>query len=295
MDSKEIADIRREGTDLSDVTDEELEKKITEGDDLFADEETDTPEDSQSENKEEAEESPDSDGEEPDEGEDGSKEDDSSDEDKEDDDSSVPFHKHPRFKELIDEKNTLKDSLEAAMSEINKLKEPKENPEEIPKIPDWFSRIFGDSEEAWQNYYEQTKREKEEIVKTVFSALEKRQEKVKEEETKWNQWVDSEVKRLEESGEEFDRKELLKIMVDYTPSDNSGNLDFDKGLKLYKQLGNKKQAEKKELDDKKKETNSVRKKIADTTVSKSKKDTSKDGIVSFGDVRFKSFDQLADE
>jgi hypothetical protein len=79
-------------------------------------------------------------------------------EDKQPEEENVPFHEHPRFKELVEEKNTYKQELEAMRAEIESLKTtpPKgEVVEEQPQsnVPKEFLELYGtDATEHWEAY-----------------------------------------------------------------------------------------------------------------------------------------------
>lgn len=200
---------------------------------------------------------------------------------KEDEEKDIPFHEHPRFKELVQTKNELKEKLEEASKTISELKTSFEKKEDEP-IAGWFKELYGENEDAWKIYSAQTKRDREETKKEILKELEAKTNEEVENNVKWNNWRDSELSKLEESGKKFDRNKLLKLMVDYKPTDNNGNLDFEKGYSLYEKLY------KEEKDVKK---NEIKKKVADMT-SGGKQEKDKPLYLTANDLRHKSFSSL---
>src|SRR3972149_2981832 len=70
----------------------------------------------------------------------------------------IPFHKHPRFKALVEEKNQYKKDLDAMREEMeSKFSEIKDSQSKDSKVPAWFTELYGDNETAWQKYQEQDK------------------------------------------------------------------------------------------------------------------------------------------
>jgi len=148
----------------------------------------------------------------------------------------------------------------------------------------WFKELYGDSEEvktAWKIYNSQSKRDKEETKREILAELESRNNLIKQEESKYNDWVTNEVVRLQDEGEKFDKNKLLKIMADYRPTTEDGrSLDFNKGIELYKKIYN---------EDDNKDKNKIRKQIADNTVNDTKANKSDNKPLTFKDLRHKSF------
>jgi len=146
----------------------------------------------------------------------------------------LPFHKHPRFKEIIEARKEAERKVEKAESEksalIERLDKIEKNLPGSQQIPEWFVEGFGESPELWNKfnaYNEQTRGQlKEEILNEINS---KEQGKVQREEESRG-FVRNEIQRLKDEGNAFDENKLKKIMLEYQV------LDFDKGLELYKKL-----------------------------------------------------------
>ena len=54
-----------------------------------------------------------------------------------------------------------------------------------------------------------------------------------------NSFIEEQIESLKEDGLKFDRNELMKVMYDYKPSDEKGNLDFKKGYEIMELLKKK--------------------------------------------------------
>ena len=155
---------------------------------------------------------------------------------------NLPFHKHPRWIERETELDRLRERDEEntkIIQELAAFKEDYSKKTESTDIPDWFRELYGENEIAWQKYSEYEQVRTEEIEKKVIERQEQYQRQALEETTKWNKWVDNEVKKLEDEGKKFDRNELIKTMLDYRPTDENNNFDFQKGYKIHEMLKRK--------------------------------------------------------
>lgn len=153
---------------------------------------------------------------------------------------NIPFHKHPRFKALVEEKNQYKKDLDAMREEMeSKFSEIKDSQPKDSKIPAWFTELYGENETAWTKFKEQDKATREEIKREIREELKNEQEEKENASTKWNTWIDEQVTSLKDEGLKFDKNELMKIMMDYKPSDDAGNLDFKKGYEIMELLKKK--------------------------------------------------------
>lgn len=230
-------------------------------------EEKDTPEGSQLENKPKKEEpSHQGDEDEPkeeSEDEDKKSEDESDDESDNTDDednkkSDVPFHKHPRFKQIIDDNNSLKKTIEGLTSKQNEVNEKLSKDSET--IPNWFSELYGDNEKAWEMYNDRSKTERKEMKAEILEEIKQEQSKATEETNKWNDWVADEVQSLKDEGLKFNENKLMKVAVEYKPTDDKGNLDLKKAYNILQMQA-------------KKPKNNDRKKVADGTTKQTKSES----------------------
>jgi len=233
-------------------------------------EEKETPEGSQPENKPKEEEpSHQGDDDEPDksddkEGDEPDKPDDKLDEpntdDEDDKKSNIPFHKHPRFKQIIDDNKSLKKTIEDLTSKQNETNEKLSNIDNKETIPKWFSELYGDNQSAWEMYNERTQTERKQMKQEILSEIKEEQSKATKETDKWNDWVSDEVQSLKDEGLKFNENKLMKVVADYRPTDDKGNLDFKKAYDIMQMLGTKK-------------PNTDRKKVADGTTKQTKSES----------------------
>lgn len=172
----------------------------------------------------------------------------------------LPFHKHPRFKALIGERNDFKLRAEKTEQELEKFKgevdskisEIKESRSENTQKPKWFVEAFGENEEAWAGFTEMNKEMRAEVTKEIREDMKKEQEEKDGSAKKWNDWIDNEINSLKEEGLKFDKNELMKVMEEFKPSDDKGNLNFRRGyeiLEMQKKKDPEKSKARKELAD----------------------------------------------
>lgn len=271
------------------TVDEFLASIPAEGDNAFEeDTETDNSEDSQSEENQEEEESPSQKGEEASEEEENSEDDSEDSKESEEtntsDEKNIPFHKHPRWQKMHSENQELKTMVDDLKGEISSLKvEPKEQ-KDAP-MPNWFVNLFGEDDQAWSAWQEQTRQQKEEISKEILQAMESKQQSQTQEQQKWEKWVDDQVLAVQEENDTtFDSKtrdKLLKIALDVKPTDDKGNIDFSKAYEIMQEreeIERLRQGKQKEQ----------KKKVAGKTVSTSK-DVSKQTFKTPNDFRNKDW------
>lgn len=190
-------------------------------------EENETPTESPTENKEEMETAP-------------SAEDATTEQPKEDD--NIPFHKHPRW---IERENKWQEEKERLENELNSIKERVENPpvKEVvnTEIPDWF----GGDEIAWSKYQAYQEQERQRVKQELIADQQQAVKSQKDAEAKWKKYTDDSIARLEAEGKEFDKNELMDVMLKWRPTDDYGNFDFSKGYEILAlQKGTNNNAEK---------------------------------------------------
>lgn len=153
------------------------------------------------------------------------------------------FHEHPRWIQREKELEELK-SREAEnakiIAELTTFKEETSKRfESDSSIPDWFKELYGENEVAWKKYSEHEQAKEMAIEQRLIDRQEKAKQQERDNVTKWNNWVDGEITKLESEGLKFDRNELIKTMLDYRPTDENNNFDFHKGYKIYEALRGK--------------------------------------------------------
>ncbi len=207
-------------------------------------------------------------------------------EDKAVDEKEPPFHKHPRFKQLTDENRTMKEKLDSLTETLNELREQKAPKDE--SVPPEFAYLFGDNKEAWQAYRQFDDKRFAEFKNQVIQELQGQQQQQEQQSQYWDNWVKEQTQELRDEGKTFDQNKLYKLMAEYKPTDDEGNLDFRKGYALYEKLESDKVAEKKEKAD-------ARKKVASQTTSSGTGEAPKTNTIDPKTLRRKSFHDLVHE
>lgn len=184
-----------------------------------------------------------------------------------------PFHDHPRFKQLIEERNEMRDTVDRLQQEIDKLssetKEITQKQDHPVDIPKWFSNVYGDDPNAWTQYQSYQKQERELIKKEILDEQAQSQKTTELEIQKTTKWINSEIEKLEDEGLVFDRDEFYKVMQEFRPVNASGVIDF---RKVYEILQEKKEIETLKEERKK----GIRKNIGGLTFTSHKGDVSKE-------------------
>lgn len=167
------------------------------------------------------------------------------------DEKKLDFHEHPRFKELIADKNALK----AQVEELSKFKAEfeswKQTPKEESSIPEWFKSIYGDNPEAYRLHQQHEKDIIQQAKVEALQEIEATKSNAQAEEQAANQWLEDSITELQNQGLKFERNKLLKIALEYSPTDEQGNLSMKKAYSIYEKLeaaeGNDKSEARKKL------------------------------------------------
>lgn len=148
---------------------------------------------------------------------------------------NVPFHEHPRWKQREQELEELREQTVRQDQEISELKSRRSEPSDT-EVPEWFRELYGDNAVAWEKYNEHHASEREAIKQEAVAEIERKAEAEVAETQKWNSWVENEIGKLKGEGKEFDRNELINVMLTYRPTDPNNNFDFEAGYKIYEAL-----------------------------------------------------------
>ena len=214
------------------------------------------------------------------------------------DDEKLPFHKHPRWKALYNENRNLRKQIEDYASTTQKeladlkAKQSQQQPQSI-SIPDWFNELYGDNPVAWQKFQAHDQQTRNQIKQEILGEIQQREQVAQQESLKWNTWVDEALTTL---GEEIGlnlaegttdspnstRNEILKIALDYQPTDNNGMVDLKKAYLIWKQTKGSQPSEKTE----------AKKKVADIAGTRSKGEAKERGFVTPKELRNKGFRDL---
>lgn len=153
-------------------------------------------------------------------------------------DENVPFHKHPRWKEMHDRNKAMDAELQALRQFREEQEkraqeaEAKRDHSQTPKIPKWFSDIHGSNLDAWQEYMAGAAEQRKGAVEEALRIMEEKQRGEQESQKAAQAYVDNQLKSLKESGKDFDQNELLKIVSDYRPINEQGQWDFEKAYEI---------------------------------------------------------------
>jgi hypothetical protein len=171
------------------------------------------------------------------------------------DEKKLDFHEHPRFKEIIAEKNAAQALAKAQAEELAKFKSEfeswKQTPKEESSVPEWFKSIYGDSPEAYKLHQQHEKDLIQQAKVEALKEIEASKSQAQAEEQAANQWLEDSITELQTQGLKFERNKLLKIALEYSPTDENGNLSMKKAYSIYEKLeaaeGNDKSEARKKL------------------------------------------------
>lgn len=196
-------------------------------------------------------------------------------------DKPIPFHQHPRWIAQQSELQELRDFRDKAMPLLDKLTESKPA-EENTEIPEWFTELFGENDAAWKKYRAYDMSQREQLRSEIVTEFQGQSERLAQEEKKADQWLNTEIAKLADEGLKFDRNELLKVALEYLPTDNEGNISLKKAYQIM-------QGVKPAPDPAKPKPADEKKQVADKTMQKGKTDDAPKGYKTSNDLRHRSF------
>ena len=132
---------------------------------------------------------------------------------------------------------------------------------------EFISTLVGDNEEVEEKWNKEKMSLKEELKREMVQEKLDAERQAQENKQKWIDWTNERLSEVEKEfkvdfkADESKKNALSKIMLEYTPTDNQGNLDYRKGMILLNQLEKAKEAEKST-------STQAKKNLADATVSK---------------------------
>jgi len=192
---------------------------------------------------------------------------------KEPDSKPPPFHKHPRFRRLIEENKSLKAVVEENNKLLAEMKSSKKG--SSSDIPEWFSAYVGDSPDAWDKFKsysdEQQKTYTDQIQQVVRDTIAKEREGQTQHTESMQLWLDEQLQDLRDEGLSFKDQDIIDVMREFKPTNDAGDLDFRKGHDLLKRLKLTQQSAQTEKDE-------ARKSVAAKTTSGSSGSSQKSGV-----------------
>lgn len=154
------------------------------------------------------------------------------------DEKNLPFHMHPRWKALMQERDELRQAQETLQKQVQEMQSKVSVVNSQPaSIPDWFTQAYGDDQDLWARYQEENKRTRDEIKQEILQDIRSEQSKAQAEQDQMLEWIDQQMSVLGEThsidlsykdGKNSLRNELIKIALEYHPTDQQGNIDFEK-------------------------------------------------------------------
>lgn len=146
-----------------------------------------------------------------------------------------PFHKHPRW---IKTQQDLKETRE----KLEKLETERSQGQPIT-LPEWWKSQNGDTEESRERYEAVLKGELPWLKDQILQEIRNEQQQEQQQTQAGEEYVETQLAEMNDEGLAFERNRLLKFMVDFQDEygsgsllDAQGNYDFRKSLKLMNQL-----------------------------------------------------------
>ena len=166
-----------------------------------------------------------------------------------DETNNLPFNKHPRFQELVEEKNYFKEKFEEAMGLVQQSKGTApivDKPTEGVKIPKFFADVYGEDPEAYAEFLNVQRQEAE----RVFMEKQQKEQQEREEQRKIKQqeeeYISQQFKEIQDKhGVRLDpgtneRNEFTKFYLEnpiggFNP-DGTRKYDIVAGYELFNRI-----------------------------------------------------------
>jgi len=170
------------------------------------------------------------------------------------------------WKRLREERDAERQARAELEARLEKLESSRQADEPIEQ-PEYLTDLIGENPEVARKFrnYEETL--KEQIKRELANEQASQAQAEQAEAQKWAKWTEERFAEVETEfkvnfkSDESLKNELAKIMFEYSPTDDRGNLDYRKGMKILNSL--------KAVDVKDESIRTQTKKnIADATVSK---------------------------
>lgn len=171
-------------------------------------------------------------------------------------------------------------SLEARLSALER--------EDSPEKSEFVKSLVGENEDVEQVWAKEKQSLKEEMKRELVQEQLDAEQKAKDQKEHWAKWTNDRLSEVEKEfnvdfkTDESKKNELSKIMLDYSPTDEQGNLDYRKGYKILTELNKVRASEETQKTQ-------VKKNIADATVSKETSVKENTGFVTSNDIRGKDW------
>ena len=189
----------------------------------------------------------------------------------------VDLKKNDAWKKMREEKEESDRRASELEARLQAIEKDRVKDEPVGQ-PEFLTDMIGENQEVARKF----RAHEEELVVRIKAQLVQEQadaaRKEKEQLDYWNKWTDEQFVKVGIS-DDSEKNELRKIMLEYSPTDDKGNLDYSKGKKILDTL-----KEKDVKEDRDRVT--AKKVIADATVSKQDDAGKKDkGYVTSAELR----------
>jgi len=166
------------------------------------------------------------------------------------DESKLPFHKHPRWKSIVDSNKEMKREREQMKQELEAMRAFREEAQRsqaqvktaTSPAPAWFSRIFGDDQTAWSEYQGYDSERRDQIKQEIRQEFEQKQVESAAQQERYQRLNDDAFTEMEDEGLTFDRNRLMNFILEYNekyhnvPQNTDGSINFRSALELMNQL-----------------------------------------------------------
>jgi len=177
---------------------------------------------------------------------------------------------------------------EAKAQELETRLKALESQDKTIEKSEFVTSLVGDNEDVAEKWEKEKENLKEEVKRELIREQIEAQEKEQQEKEHWTKWTEERLSEVERDfkvnfkDDESLKNELSKVMLDYTPTDEQGNLDYHKGMKLLTEM-------KKVQAQEETQKTQVKKNIADATVSTETSVQQNKGFVTSNDIRGKDW------
>ena len=161
------------------------------------------------------------------------------------DESNLPFHKHPRWKEMHEARKRAEESTKRLEDELSSLRAElaEKTSTRVPEAPsERFVKLYGDDPEAYRLWKEQQEELIAKAEERVFQRMNQEQEMQARALDDGRSYVENALADLEAEHPGLDRNALMKFLVDFKekygslPSDAEDNIDFVRGYSLMMEM-----------------------------------------------------------
>lgn len=189
----------------------------------------------------------------------------------------VDLKKNDAWKEL-------RESKEKAEAKALELEEKLKNIDKEDPKSKFITSLVGDNKEVEAEWLVERENLKEQVKNELLQAEVDAQKKEQEQKEYWLNWTNDRLSEVEKEfkvdfkSDESKKNELSKIMLEYSPTDEQGNLDYRKGMRILNDLSKVKEVEEKTKTQ-------VKKNIADSTISKHQSSDKNKDVLTTNDFR----------